>query len=582
MEYGQYIMGISMRNGKLFIYLLTVFFCAAAVLLGIIDLEWEPFPFSVRISSEGESVEIDCWKDNNGDFYIFLPGHAELSQMTLHVNSFHKVYLSGCELSEGMTCDQFQMNVPYELTYRDAGREYCYTATFLQSANVSTMFLDVQSGSMEHIHEEKGNEEPGTIRLYTADGSLNYAGYLESVKGRGNATWADDKKAYSLKLVEEADLLGMGQAQKWVLLANAYDPSHMKNKIAYDLAEGVGLTYSPQCEWVDLYLNGEYAGLYLLSERNEVHPQRVAIPEDGGFLVSLEPQYRLADQGYPFISTESGVALRVHQSAMTTEGLAELWQSVENAILSADGTDSNTGKSWQDWIDVDSWAKKYLLEELLGNCDAITASQYFYYDGADPSGKIFAGPVWDLDDSMGNGNWGSTDPRSLLVNRPHLYNSSDKPWFHALYEKALFYDRTIEIYQTSFRPLLQELLDNGLEQDSLQIAQAAAANAVRWNLSDTATAVESIRSYLQARIEFFDDFWLGSTPYCIVQIDADDGSWACFAIRQGDNLPVLPEFENTENVRYQGWYTVDTNEPFDITQPILEDASIYRKQDMLG
>ena len=70
----------------------------------------------------------------------------------------------------------------------------------------------------------------------------------------------------------------MGAAKKWILLANAFDASNINNKMAYDFAAKAGCAYTPECRWVDLYLNGAYTGLYLLSERNEVDSQRVDIP----------------------------------------------------------------------------------------------------------------------------------------------------------------------------------------------------------------------------------------------------------------------------------------------------------------
>ena len=118
---------------------------------------------------------------------------------------------------------------------------------------------------------------------------------MEAIRGRGNATWLWEKKPYSLTLSKSADLLGMGAAKEWILLTNAPDPTHLRNKIAYDLAAEVGLLYSPESNWVDLYLNGEYTGLYLLTERNEIHPQRIPAG-NGTFLVSMELESRLKSE----------------------------------------------------------------------------------------------------------------------------------------------------------------------------------------------------------------------------------------------------------------------------------------------
>ena len=259
------------------------------------------------------------------------------------------------------------------------------------------MYIDTGSGSMDYIHAVKGNEEPGTIRLYDADGNMTLTEVVDSIKGRGNATWLRSKKPYSITLSSQAGPLGMEEATRWILLANAYDYSHLRNKLAYQFAREAGLSFSPDCQWTDLYLNGEYVGLYLLCERNEVHPSRVDIPRNNSFLVSIELHDRLESQNYAFAQTQSGTSFRIHHAGMEIAQIQQLLQSVENALFAEDGIDPVTGKSWNQLIDVDSWARKYLVEEIFANYDAGSVSQYFYYTG---DGKLYAGPVWDFDNTL--------------------------------------------------------------------------------------------------------------------------------------------------------------------------------------
>ena len=91
--------------------------------------------------------------------------------------------------------------------------------------------------------------------------------------------------------------------------------------------------------WVDLYLDGQYHGIYLLSEKNEVHRERVGISGSGRFLVSMEDEEKLKYQRSSFFQTHNGVFMRVHDASMDKDQLKELWQSAENAILSEDSTD---------------------------------------------------------------------------------------------------------------------------------------------------------------------------------------------------------------------------------------------------
>lgn len=566
-----------MGYGKRTVYLFTAVLLAAAVFWGVKESQWDgTVSLSVVIASGEGTEETGCWESEAGEYYLFLPSYAELSQVRIRTNTSNDVCLDGQLLTDGMSCESVRLNEPYDLTYMAGGRAYHFPLVFIQSTNVSTLYIDVPSGSMDYIHEEKGNEEPGTMRLYTAEGILDYRGNLESINGRGNATWDTAKKPYSLKLSREADLLGMGQAQKWILLANAYDRSHMRNKMVFDYADAVGLAYSPDSAWVDLYLNGEYAGLYLLCERNEVHPQRIPLTEDGSFLVSMDVAFRLAGQSLPFISTAAGVDLRIQYSSISADELKETWQSAENAILREDGIDPDTGKSWQELIDLDSWAKKYLIEEIFGNTDAGCGSQFFYRDG---TGKIYAGPVWDYDMAMGKeSEWQIKAPNTILAGRPHLWREDDTPWFYALLQKDVFRERVTELYQTLFQPLLAELLDAGMDRYAAQISQAAAANQLRWSDEDMNTHVEKIRTYMTARMDFLNSLWIEQERYCFVQVNNRMGdSFGCFAVRPGELLPEVPEYKSNEQIVFYGWYVFDTDEPFDVTQPVYEDEMIYLK-----
>lgn len=544
-----------MKHSKPVILLLTVLLAAIAVVFGRNEIGMRNFPFSVVVTSDGGQQELSCMKIG-GEFYMFLPSYAEGESARICTNPIYDVYIEGRKLTKDQSCGDFPANTKLELYFRSLGNEGHETVTFVRSGNVATMYIEVPSGSMDYIHAEKGNAEAASVQLYTADGKLDYDGAARSVKGRGNATWEEaEKKPYSLKLLQEADLLGLGKAQNWVLLSDVWDASGIRNKVAYDMADAAGLTFSPDCNWADLYLNGEYAGLYLLSERNEIHPERVDIPKESGFLVSLEFHYRLVEQGYSHVDTERGLALRIHDSSVPETELQALWQAVENAILAEDGVDPVTGKHWQELIDLDSWANKYLLEELFGNYDAGSISQYFYCDTAKPSAKVYAGPIWDFDNSMGRGGGGSSNPRSVLAARTHFFSREDAPLFHSLYQKEEFYDRVVELFATVYEPLFTRLLDQGLRTYTESVSQAKAADQCRWGAAGPQD-VEKIEQYLRERLAFFHDMWINQTEYCVEEITYDDKVWACWMVPKGSVLSELP------------------GEPFEITQPIDTDMRL--------
>lgn len=572
-----------MRFGKMLILLVTVvlFFLFADV--GYYEYTHEPklvhIPVSAAAELDGRQEKIACWQDAAGDYMIFLPSGANMSDVVLTPEEGIELALDQRPLEAGMHCGDFELDTPYLLSCTENGIAEEHTLTFLQSARLPSLHVDVQSGNMDLIHAVKGNQESGTLRLYSQEGKLEWSEQIESLRGRGNTTWTREKKPYSMTLAREADLLGMGKAKEWVLLANALDPSHLRNKAAYDLAAQAGMPYTPECQWVDLYLNGEYAGLYLLSERNEIHPQRVDLQEAGSFLVSRESWWRVVKQNQPHIMLDSGTALRIRNSGLTEEALYRLWQPIENAILAEDGLDPQSGKSWLDFIDLDSWVMDYLTGEIFANVDGGIVSAFFYKDGSDPSGKVYAGPVWDYDWSMGNKNaWQAETVRAFFVNRRHVWKLNDTTWHHWLNRKPEFRSRLKELYKEVYRPLVQELLETGLDTYGEQIAQAASLDQRRWGTENAREETEWIRQYLTERLDFLDSVWLEGQEYCKVLVLINDYTSAsvCHVVFPGETLPSLPWYE--EDWAILGWYDAETDQPFDVSKPIYKNMVVYLKR----
>lgn len=563
-----------MRFGRTFLCLLTALFLALIVLAGVTERE-DPFLRAVIAAQDGGET-LQFWQNAQEEAYLFLPGFGDLSQTTLQVHENGYYRIGETVVTDGMSCESFSLGVSYPLTTSTGEEAFAKTVTFVRSGGVPTLLLDVASGSMDDIHASQSNREAGTMRLYGMDGALLCASQMNSLGGRGNSSWKSEKKSYNLELHTAQDLLGMGSAKNWVLTANAMDASHLRNKIVFDFAESLGLAYTPSCTWVDLYLNGEYAGLYLLSERQEVNPNRVNLSQNGTFLVSKDWEWRFEEDNKPYFMTDGGAALRIYHLGMPQTEMESIWRSAENAILSEDGRDPLTGKYWQDLIDLDSWAKKYLIEEVFGNTDGCTLSQFYYYDG---SGKIAAGPVWDYDLTMGNRIAIPENGVNLFfVNKEGVYGS---PWLPKLYQKDAFYQRMIALYENTFRPLLETLLETGIDQYAQTVAAAAERNSLRWGTAPAAGETDFLREYMIQRMAFLDGIWLEEEPYCVVRIHGYDGLVQCYVVSPGDPLPDFSVYEQNENIISHGWYYADTGEPLDPEQPIYEDIVLNLKFDII-
>lgn len=161
------------------------------------------------------------------------------------------------------------------------------------SKNIATISLTTED-DLEWIHESKENKTHGQATIIENDGKVAYSGELTEFKGRGNTTWTQKKKPYQIK-IKKTNLLGMGKAKTWLLLANAYDDSLIKNKLVYDCANEIGLPYSPDCQFADLYINRQYLGNYLLSEKVQIGENRIEISD-------LEKQNEISNPDYDLSS----------------------------------------------------------------------------------------------------------------------------------------------------------------------------------------------------------------------------------------------------------------------------------------
>jgi hypothetical protein len=333
-----------------------------------------------------------------------------------------------------------------------------------------------------------------------------YSGDLE-IKGRGNSTWAQLKKPYRLKLESKSELLGMPENRHWALLANALDRSHLRNTTAFFLGEQTDLAWTPRTEYLEVVLNGEYIGLYQLTEQIRIDGDRVDIdemsPDDssepevtGGYLLELDE--RLEENGeYGFRTSEEvpivlkdpepdeGDDISVEDLEPQFDWIRNYIQEFEDELL-AEGPYAN-------YIDVESFIDWYLVSELTRNQDSNLSSVFMYKPRGD---VLYKGPLWDFDLSMGSANV-EIDPEGFYVKEGTV-------WYRELFKDPVFAeevsDRWAEL-KPSFESALSEI-------DSLDayLSEAIVNDSLRWNFVPLeADSPAFIKEWLSTRIEWLDD-----------------------------------------------------------------------------
>ena len=239
------------------------------------------------------------------------------------------------------------------------------------------------------------------------------------VKVRGNSTALVAKKPYTFKFDKKQDLFGMGKSKKWVLLANAFDPTFLRNYLAFEMANELGIENTSRQRYVELWMDGVFRGCYTL-----MTPVKADIDDENGEF-TLEYERTRVDEDTTYITSKSGLRFGVNDPDEPDEDmLANINTKID---LLDDAIASGDRERMEELMDIPSFVKYYVLNEFLKTNDFDFSSVYFYYRG----GKFHAGPPWDYDLTMGNINKDFT-PRSAICILPEGLHINDKLYYAKL------------------------------------------------------------------------------------------------------------------------------------------------------
>ncbi len=406
----------------------------------------------------------------------------------------------------------------YELSVKINGRTSTFTFKFadnLPSVHVTT------SMGIDTITASNGKDTQTQIAVINSDGTYEYAdtdSTYSQLKVRGNTTKDYAKKPFQMKLDAKADLFGMGESKTWILLANYLDQSQIRNSVMYKIGSLLGMD---TCEFqsVDLFVDGEYYGIYLLCEKVSISSQRIDIVEleklndelnasyeqtpvkeygisntiiteysyipnvvnpadiTGGYLVELDNNYWKNELCY-FI-TENGshyvVKSPEYASKEQVEYIAALFGELEEAIMSPTGY-NRLGKHYSEYADVDSFVYAYIVAEFSRNYDAGSSSMYFYKD-ADKNGelsKIVKGPLWDCDNTIGNIHKNGASNTSG-------YWAKDRSIWKGLTQHAEFNQSVSDEFARVYGQIFDMIEPNGyISELVLEIGQSIYLERTRW------------------------------------------------------------------------------------------------------
>lgn len=429
-----------------------------------------------------------------------------------------------------------------------------------------SLYINLPPEQLDSILNDRDQEFPAEALLITADNDTLYDDYLSHIKTRGNTTFkkSEAKKSFTIKLPKKRSWLGLDKSQHFVLLANTFDDSHIRNTIAFDLAHDVGLP-APHYAYLSLYINGEYKGLYQITNKIEVSKHTLNLtdldklnkrvnpqplkeyvqfsdssdkqiilrkgallacdPEDitGGYLLDLcgaDWVYVKSPSG--FVS-DAGDYIRIrspkYASPAEVNYIATFYNSMEAAITSEDGYNPETNKHYSEYIDTESFALVYLINELLLNQDGGLSSLFLYKDSDSIDSRLYAGPIWDFDRSIGNTTHSDLElimPNELFVNVKHGKTtwSHSHGIFYYLCKHEDFQEMVKKLYYQKISPSCHKYIESGTI-DSLVDCLSEDADrdsrlyGTRRNM-DYHSVTGKTLDFLQKRLAFLD--WYFSAP----------------------------------------------------------------------
>lgn len=346
--------------------------------------------------------------------------------------------------------------------------------------------------------KEKEDYVNCTINVDHPDDKWDYEG-TGRIRGRGNSTWLwYDKKPYRIKLDEKASIVGLAAEKDWVLLANFRDPTHMMNTFVFELGHVMGLPYTNHSRFMEVNLNGEYIGLYQLTEQIEQGKNRVAVDDMEGILISLDVDdgpYYSPDSGDNFYSDIYGmpVCVKFPEDTDVSDIRSEL-AKLESAILSIRRSkgDEAAIKAGMDKVrellDVQSFIDYLIIQELIYNVElAAPRSMYMHKD---KGGKWVMGPLWDFDAGF-DFDWGTMydghnyfdSYRKLMLGKDPIHhnggNGGVPEFFTDIFRSDEFCEEFIARWKEISPLIMTEVWDN-TEKYITAAEDAMIRNSERW------------------------------------------------------------------------------------------------------
>lgn len=293
---------------------------------------------------------------------------------------------------------------------------------------------------------------PGAAQNLVADtadtASLHYFGRI-GIELRGSTSQDFEKKPYGLETREADDstnrnvsLLGMPAENDWVLNPLNYDNSYLRDPLAYALAARTG-RYAPRTRYCEVFVNGDYRGLYFLTEKIKIDDGRVDLakmgPADtlpgtvsGGYIVKADKttggdSVAWSTPAHDYWEPVDYIYHNPKPAEITPQQEAYIQACFAALQAATDAANASPADGYPSVIDIPSFVDYMIVGELASNVDIYQKSTFFHKER---QGKLCAGPVWDFNLAFGNDlGWGMGRSRYDVWQFDNADNTGSEFWY---------------------------------------------------------------------------------------------------------------------------------------------------------
>lgn len=361
------------------------------------------------ISNSYDNIAWQKWQRINNqskEYYFFLPSSLDDSKIEVYNSYSDSIYINNIKIkSHQVKTIKYDVNKSYKVKFK----KQVYTLKILKSNAEVALYINNEDADgkgtdlLTYINSNKKLKSSADSVIVDSKGKVNNI-YIKKIKGRGNSSFRRKKKSYNITFDRSISIDNMKSGKKYSLISNYIDNTLSRNRILYDLSYDVGVPYSPNSRYTDLYVNNIYKGSYLITEKIDVGKNSLINDiddtnnkKDYSFLIELA--FRV-DDDEEYFETNYGQKVIIKYPDNVDDSVKKY---VKNKFGLFYNKLLNNSSDLKNIADIDSISKLYLINELGKNWDCGISSLYFVYK-KDSKGnyKFYGSPVWDYDLSLGN------------------------------------------------------------------------------------------------------------------------------------------------------------------------------------